>query len=69
MEFNINKVLELRFEGDEINNFLSVLDTIKTKAQRSGFKKSFTKENQEFVDFLHYNLIGDQDEKNNDKGK
>lgn len=68
MEYCVSKVLELKFADSEIDTFLSVLDTMKKKATRVGFMKSFNKEQLGLIDSLHYNLIA-QYEENNDKSK
>lgn len=62
MEYSINKVLEFKINDDEIDVFLEVLDIIKGKGKRLGFSKHFDKNQQQFVDALHYSLIGQHEE-------
>ena len=66
MEFSVDRILTMKMEGDEIDTFLDILDVIKKKSIRSGFNKSFSNESKEFIDALHYNLIG-HNEENSDK--
>lgn len=58
--------MEFKLDDNEIEIFLGIMDKIKTKAKRLGFGKTFDPEEMEFVDSLHYSLIG-QYEENTDK--
>jgi len=67
MEYSLNRVLEFKIDDDEIDTFLEVMEIVHSKSSRMGFKKHFNQEQQQFVDALHYSLIG-QHEENTDKG-
>lgn len=62
MEFSLKRVLEFKIDDEEIDVFLELLETLKKKGRKMGFNKTFTKEQQDFIDALHYNLIGQHEE-------
>lgn len=67
MEYKVDRVLELRFEADEIDYFLQVVEILHNHYPRAGFRKPFNKQQQEFITYLYNNLV--KDEKDNDTSK
>lgn len=65
MEYSIGRTLELRVEDEEIDTFVSMLDSIKKSVKRSGFNKKLKPDELDMLDAIHYNLIG-QHEENSD---
>ena len=69
MEFNIKNTLNISIEDDEIDTFLEVIELINKHSKRSGFNKSFNKEQQSFMDSLYKKLIGQYEANTNKDDK
>jgi hypothetical protein len=66
MECSLDQIMELRFEGEEINVFVRMLDTLKDNYKKTGYKKTFkNKDEQDMLEALHYNLVSKDEENNN----
>lgn len=65
---NIEIVHDVINGYDEIAVFKGLVKKLKKEAKRSGFRRLFTAEEAELIDFLYAYVIKDEDEKYKDKG-
>ena len=52
---------------NEVEPFISILKKLKKEVKKSGFRKTFNKEESDFILYLHDNIVKEEDEESKDK--
>jgi hypothetical protein len=65
---NIEIIHDIMDDYDEITVFKGLIKKLKKETKKSGFRRMFTAEEAELIDFLYNNVIKEEDEKHKDKG-